>query len=104
MTHILHIETSSVQLCADQIKQYNRLVEETMRQIIFSIRSLNWYGPNRDQFQREAEYLVQKTLMVADNGDVLAARLHREVLEWEDLDFLFLKQFSEAIKVLKPEG
>lgn len=102
MTHILHLETSYVQLCADQIKQYNRLVEETMRQTIFSVRSLDWYGPNRDQFQIEAEYLIQKLLLLTSDGLVLATRLQLEIAKWESLDYFFLRQFSELVTGLHP--
>ncbi len=99
MTSLLHLETNSVQFCAEQMAYRGDVMQDNAQRLIASVRSLDWYGPNRDQFQREAESLIQKILLLADDGQILTTRLRREILEWEELDILFQKQFSQIIVV-----
>jgi len=101
VTNLLHMETDNVQACALKLRAQSETIRRQAQALAVSARSVDWYGPSRDIFQHEVEQLARSMTLLADEGQILAARALREADQWQNLDEHFSQQFSQII-VLPP--
>ncbi len=97
MTLILRMDPEPVLVCAYQLRTNSIEIRQQAQSLAASVRSLEWYSPVRDHFQAEMEHLALSLNRLADEGEVLAARLERESDQWQQLDEHFAGQYRQAI-------
>ena len=97
MSTLLHLETDNVEACASQLREKSEAIRLQAQALASAARSLDWYGPNRDMFQFEMEQIARALTVLADEGQVLAARVEREASEWQQTDDYYAGQFSQII-------
>lgn len=78
-----HMETDTVHSMANQIKQTVEALRSQAQALQGSVQSVDWAGPNRDEFVMEAEALVRQLEAQAELGITLAGRVDGETSEWE---------------------
>lgn len=93
----LHMETDSVRLFAQQIRQTTAQTEELANYTMHSMSNMDWIGPSREEFGIELQRLITNLLAQADHGRILANRVERETQEWEQVSATFLKSNYSVI-------
>lgn len=97
MTLILRMDPEPVLACAYQLRANSAEIRQQAQSLAASVRSLEWYSPARDHFQTEMEHLALSLNRLADECEVLAARVQRESEQWQQLDEHFAGQYRQAI-------
>jgi len=93
----LHMDTEGVSSCVTHFRAEGENIRQQAQVLAVLARSVNWYGPSRDEFQYELEQIAMALTRLADQCDVLAARAQREANEWQETDAYFSLQFSQLI-------
>jgi hypothetical protein len=92
---VLHLEPEALYACAAQISAQSSDLQQQAKLLVVVARSMDWYGPNRDQFSYHLEKLARHLERMGEDGLILAERARREAEEWQALDAHFGVQFSQ---------
>ncbi len=95
MSFLLRMETEAVLNCAFQIRAESERLRQQAQWLVFSARSMEWYGPSRDSFQFEVEQLAIALTRLADDGETLAIRVQAEIEQWQSVDSLYSRNFRK---------
>lgn len=91
---MIHMETEHVYTCARALDVQSAEIEKQMRLLMVAVRSMEWYGFNRDSFQAEMEALVYQLALSIDQAQSLSIRARLAADEWQQLDSNFAQQYS----------
>lgn len=97
MAIALHMDPEIVHVCVQQFGTECDAIRQLAQALAVQARSVDWYGASREEFQFELERLAVELSLLADQGDVLAARVQREIEEWQQTDSYFVEQFLKVI-------
>jgi len=97
VSNALHMDTEGISFCALQFCVESENLRQQAKVLAVLARSVNWYGPSREVFQYELEQIAIALTRLADEADVMAARVQREAIEWQETDSYFSQQFLQVI-------
>lgn len=80
---VLHMETEAVREIAAQLNQIAEMIRGEVQSATQTSVSVNWEGPNRDQFVMEVGIIARQIEGLTQQAEQLSARATHEVEEWE---------------------
>lgn len=82
---IIRMETEAVRGIATQLSQIVEVIRGELQSATQTSVSVNWEGPNRDQFVAEVGSIARQVEALAQQAEQLGSRVTREVEEWEQM-------------------